>query len=118
MHATRKAARATGAGMFATAEGLADLIGADNKRLAEIWDSLTGVAPVKKFTSRAVATKRIFAEVQKLAAPVAEAATETKNETTPRVTSTRKRVAARTARASAKTEPKAGSKKEILLARL
>jgi hypothetical protein len=66
VHVTRKAARQTGAGVFDTAENLAELIGPDNKRLVEIWNSLTGVSPVKKFASRAVAARRIFAEVQKL----------------------------------------------------
>jgi hypothetical protein len=71
VHATRKAARETGAPVFDTAENLAELIGPDNnKRLVEIWNSLTGVTPVKKFTSRAVAARRIFAEVQKLAPAV------------------------------------------------
>ena len=70
VHATRKAARQTGASVFDTAENLAELIGPDNKRLVEIWNSLTGVTPVKKFTSRAVAARRIFAEVQKLAPTV------------------------------------------------
>ena len=68
VHATKKAARATGAGVFDTAESLASLIGTDNKRLVEIWNSLTGVTPVKKFASRAIAARRIFAEVQNLAA--------------------------------------------------
>jgi hypothetical protein len=63
VHATRKAARETGAGVFDTAENFAELIGPDNKRLVGIWNSLTGVAPVKKFTSRAVAARRIFTEV-------------------------------------------------------
>jgi hypothetical protein len=66
VHTTKRAARATGAGVFDTAEGLAELIGTDNKRLVGIWNSLTGVTPVKKFTSRSVAARRIFAEVQKL----------------------------------------------------
>ena len=67
VHATKKAARGTGAGVFDSAENFAELIGPDNKRMVEIWNSLTGVTPVKKFTSRAVAARRIFAEVQKLA---------------------------------------------------
>ena len=66
VHATRKAARETGAGVFDTAENLVELIGPDNRRLVDIWNSLTGVTPVKRFTSRAVAAKRIFAELQKL----------------------------------------------------
>src|SRR5580698_4225926 len=80
VHITKKAARATGAGVFDTAEGLAELIGTDNKRLVGIWNSLTGITPVKKFTSGSVAIRRIFAELQKLTAsaetpggPVADA---------------------------------------------
>jgi hypothetical protein len=73
VHATLKAARETGAGVFDTAENLAELIGADNQRLVEIWNGLTGVVPVKKFASRAIAARRIFAEVQKLAPPAADA---------------------------------------------
>jgi hypothetical protein len=66
VHASRKAARQTDGGVFDTAESLAELIGPDNKRLVEIWNSLPGVTPVKKFTSRAIAARRIFAEAQKL----------------------------------------------------
>jgi membrane peptidoglycan carboxypeptidase len=66
VHATKKAARETGAGAFDTAESLADLVGTDNKRLVGIWNSLTRVTPVKKFASRSVAARRIFAELQKL----------------------------------------------------
>ena len=97
VHATRKAARNTGAGVFDTAENLAGLIGTDTRRLVAIWNSLTGVTPVKKFTSRAVAARRIFAELQKLAVPVARNTKESR--------STMK----------AATATKAGSKKEILL---
>jgi hypothetical protein len=68
VHTTKKAARGTGAGVFDTAEGLAELIGADSKRLIEIWNSLTGVTPVKKFSSRSVGARRIFAELQNLTA--------------------------------------------------
>jgi hypothetical protein len=70
VHTTKKAARTTGAGVFDTAEGLAELIGTDDKRLVGIWNSLTGGTVVKKFTSRAVAARRIFAELQKLTASV------------------------------------------------
>ncbi|MGA2713036.1 MAG: DUF3489 domain-containing protein [Bryobacteraceae bacterium] len=108
VHATRKAARETGAGVFDTAESLAELIGPDTARLVGIWNSLTGVAPVKKFPSRAVAARRIFAEVQKLAAPGAEAPEATR---APVTKSTKKPKA----RKKAEVEPKAGSKKEILL---
>ena len=117
VHATRKAARETGAGVFDTAENLAELIGPDDKRMVKIWNSLTGVTPVKKFTGRAVGARRIFAEVQKLAAPGAEVPVETKEEMSaaPKARATKKTQAAKKAQATTKTEPKAGSKKEILL---
>jgi hypothetical protein len=35
-------------------------------RLVEIWNGLPGVKPVQKFTSRAVAVRRIWAAVQRL----------------------------------------------------
>ena len=54
VHASRKAARETGAGVFASEEQLAELIGPDNKRLVEIWNSLPGVKPVTKFANRKV----------------------------------------------------------------
>jgi len=98
IHATKKAARQTGAGVFDSAENLAELVGQDNKRLVEIWNSLTGVAPVKKFTSRTVAARRIFAEAQKL--------------TTPATRATRKSGA--TEKVVAESEP-GNSKKQILL---
>ena len=75
VHASKKAARDTGAGAFSTEEQLADLIGPDNKRLVEIWNSLPGVKPVTKFANRKVATERIWKAIQDLGeaapAPVA-----------------------------------------------
>jgi hypothetical protein len=66
LHPSRKAARDTGAGVFATEEQFADLIGPDNKRLVEIWNSLAGVTPVAKFANRSVATARIWKAIQGL----------------------------------------------------
>ena len=66
VHVSRKAARETDAGVFATEEQFADLIGPDNKRLLEIWNSLPGVKPVTKFTSRKTATERIWKALQSL----------------------------------------------------
>ena len=54
VHASRKAARETGVGVFASEEQLAELIGPDNKRLVEIWNGLPGVKPVTKFANRKV----------------------------------------------------------------
>jgi hypothetical protein len=123
VHPNRKIARRTGAGVFDTAETFSKLIGADNKRLVEIWSSLTGVTPVKKFTSAAVAARRIFAEVQKLAVPAGTAAAEAEGiapaeKRPPKATSaestpTKKKTAGRAAK---RTEPvtKAGGKREIV----
>jgi hypothetical protein len=66
VHASRKAARETDAGVFATEEQFADLIGPDNKRLIEIWNSLPGVKAVTKFTSRKTASERIWKALQSL----------------------------------------------------
>jgi hypothetical protein len=66
VHASRKAARETGAGVFTTAATFAELIGSDSQRLVEVWNSLTGVKLVKKFTSREIAAQRIFSHIQKL----------------------------------------------------
>jgi len=74
IHASGKAARETGAAVFATEEQFADLIGADNPRLLEIWNSLPGVKAVTKFTSRKTATERIWKALQNLgqAVPASE----------------------------------------------
>jgi hypothetical protein len=106
VHPTRKAAREAGAGVFDTAASLAELIGPDTGRLVGIWNSLTGVTPVKKFPSRAVAARRIFAEIQKLAAPGAPEATRA-----PATRPTKKPKATKKSEA----EPKTAGKKEILL---
>ena len=66
VHTSRKAARETGAGVFATEEQFADLIGPDNKRLVEIWNGLAGVKPVTKFANRKAATERIWKALQSL----------------------------------------------------
>src|SRR5260370_21726932 len=65
-HPSRKAARETGAGVFATEEQFADLIGPDNKRLVEIWNGLAGGKPVTKFANRKSATDRIWKALQSL----------------------------------------------------
>jgi hypothetical protein len=66
VHASRKAARDTGAGVFANEVQFADLIGSNNQRLVEIWNSLPGVQPVTKFTNRKIATERIWKAIQGL----------------------------------------------------
>lgn len=69
VHGSRKAARETGADVFASGEQFADLIGPDNKRLVEIWNSLAGVKPVTKFANRKSATERIWKALQSLEHP-------------------------------------------------
>jgi hypothetical protein len=77
VHDSRKAARETGLGVFSTEEQFADLIGNDNQRLVEIWNSLAGVKPVTKFASRKVATERIWKAIAALGGPtVADAQSE------------------------------------------
>jgi Protein of unknown function (DUF3489) len=61
---------------FATAAGLQGIL----KKLpattaVEIWNGMSGVTPVKKFTNGTIAAKRIFAQLQKLGGPAE--ATET-----------------------------------------
>src|ERR1700730_18455468 len=68
-YSSRKAARDTGAGVFATEEQFADLIGPDNKRLVAIFNSLTGVKPVTKCGSREAATDGIERDVRDLGVP-------------------------------------------------
>ena len=74
VHTSHNDARATEVSVFASDVEFADLIGADNKRLVEIWNSLPGVKPLTKFASREVATKRIWKAIQCLGAPGASAA--------------------------------------------
>ena len=76
VHANRQAARDTGAGVFSTEVQFADLIGPNNQRLIEIWNSLPGVTPVKKFTNRKIATERIWKAIQSLGGPAAAPAPE------------------------------------------
>ena len=73
VHANRQAARDTGAGVFSTEVQFADLIGPDNKRLLEIWNSLPGVKPVTKFANRKAATERIWKAIRNFGGPVAPA---------------------------------------------
>jgi hypothetical protein len=77
VHASRNAARDTGAGIFANEVQFADLIGPNPKRLVEIWNGLPGVKPATKFTNRKIATERIWKAIQGLgeltaAAPASE----------------------------------------------
>ena len=72
-HASAKAAPKTGrTRLFTSQDALAELAAAwPASRLVEIWNSLTGVTPVKKFTDRKKAVARIWTELQKLGGPEA-----------------------------------------------
>jgi Protein of unknown function (DUF3489) len=82
VHASRKAARETGAGVFATEEQFADLIGPDSKRLVEIWNGLSGVKPVAKFANRKSATERIWKAIQSLGEQATAPVSETQSDAT------------------------------------
>src|SRR5260370_33416845 len=77
VHPSRKTARETGAGVFATEEQFADLIGPDNKRLVEIWNGLAGVKSGTKFANRKSPTERIWKALQSLGEPAAGRRPET-----------------------------------------
>jgi len=73
-HASAKTAPKTeGTEVFTSEKALGDLATAwPASRLVEIFNSLTGVTPVKKFTDRKKAVARIWKELQKLAGPEVE----------------------------------------------
>ena len=93
-------------------------------RLIEIWNSLPGVTPVKKFTSRSTAIRRIWAQIQNLGerAPAAEVAdtAETTRDVAPAEGGTREDATSeetpKPAKAAAKSRE--GSKTESVLALL
>ena len=69
-----KANDATGAEAFTSQEELTKLAAEwPGGRLVEIWNSLTGVDPVKKFTDRKTAIARIWKVIQSLQPASAEA---------------------------------------------
>jgi hypothetical protein len=74
-HASAKAAPKTeGTEVFTSEKTLGELATAwPASLLVEIFNSLTGVTPVKKFTSRTLGIARIWKEIQKLGGPEAEA---------------------------------------------
>ena len=80
-HATTEDAKAVlNSEYFGSAEQLAELA-ADwpTARLIEIWNSIPGVSPVKKFTYRKAAATRIWKAIQPLGESIlAETATESK----------------------------------------
>src|SRR5580658_6833764 len=68
VHASAKAAPKTeGTELFTSQDALAELAAAwPASRLVEIFNSLTGVTPVKKFADRKKAVARIWAAIQNL----------------------------------------------------
>ena len=62
-----KAGETNGTEIFTTQEELAKLASVwAGERLVQIWNSLTGVTPVKKFTDRKTAIARIWKAIQGL----------------------------------------------------
>lgn len=78
VHATKQTAQEAqeaGSALFSSQADLAGLLTpakCTNERLLEIWNSLPGVTPVKKFTSRSTAAERIWKAVQSLGADIVE----------------------------------------------
>ena len=68
IHASAKEAEAVGnTERFSTSAGLAKLAEKwPAARLVEIWNSMPGASPVKKFTDRATAVTRIWKAIQSL----------------------------------------------------
>jgi hypothetical protein len=72
--AEAKQAASEGTAVFATEETLMAAANWPGTRLVEIWNSLPGVTPVRKFTNRRVAVERIWKAIQQLqpVAPIPE----------------------------------------------
>jgi len=121
-HASAKAAPKTeGTEVFTSEKALGELAVAwPAGRLIDIFNSLTGVTPVKKFTDRKNAVARIWKELQKLAGPEGENAATDVPAAEPKPA--RKAKATKPAKATktakpAKTPKGAGtSKKDTILA--
>jgi uncharacterized protein DUF3489 len=116
-----KASDATGAESFTTQEEMTKLAGTwPGGRLVEIWNSLTGVDPVKKFTDRKTAIARIWKAIQSLQPGSAEAedtaapAHDAGTRRAAKKTSTKKAKASKKARPDAKGVHE-GSKTAIIL---
>ena len=68
IHASKKAAKETGASVFASEDEFAELVGSDGKRLVAIWNTLPGATPVKKFKDCKTGVARIWKQIQSLGA--------------------------------------------------
>ena len=66
VHASKKAAKETGASVFASEAELGELIGSDGKRLVEIWNGLAGISPVKKVRDSKTGVARVWKQIQNL----------------------------------------------------
>ena len=73
IHASAKAApKAEGTEIFTSEKTLGELAGAwPTSRLADIWNSLAGVTPLKKFKDRATGVSRIWNAIRTLGEAVA-----------------------------------------------
>jgi Protein of unknown function (DUF3489) len=63
---SRKTAAATGDPIFSTVEEMAEIFRLAKVTPLEIWNTLPGVTPVKKFTDRATAMARIWKQLANL----------------------------------------------------
>jgi hypothetical protein len=108
-HATVKEAEAVENAVSFRSESALTKLAADWSAalLVEIWNSLPGVTPVKKFTSRNTAVRRIWATIQNLGESVPAAAVADVAETTGDVAAAKGR-----ARKQASSEKAAKSAKE------
>ena len=118
-----KTSNQTGAVIFTSQEELAKLAdGWPGGRLAEIWNSLPGATPVKKFTDRKTAITRIWKAIQSLQpAPEAEEkATTARDVATGRAAKSKATSKAKGSKKAAPDgqEAREGSKKAAILALL
>lgn len=57
---------ATGLASFTSALRMGEVLALMNVKLTDVWNSLPGLVPVKKFMNREAGLKRIFAQIQSL----------------------------------------------------
>ena len=115
-HASREAATNEAGERFSTPEELGEA--AENwpgARLIEIWNSLPGVQPVRKFTSRQVAVRRIWIAIQ---TPAPASSEPTKAEPS-RTAATRAHTkAGKASKADRPSKARSGTKTEQVIALL
>ncbi len=110
----QEAESVSGAERFATAESLAGLA-ADwpSSRLVEIWNSLPGVTPVKKFKDRPTAVSRIWKAIQSLGETVPVEATPATPVAPPTPDVAPEELPAKTKATRARKSPVAATKKGL-----